>query len=196
MRLRRTIIHLFPSNSFFGGFFVRKLSGFGFLPGAGLVPRPPLPLPAPPLTPKLDELSLRCGTVELCRRLGFLCVICEASTFFNPAVTPSPLFRSANTAPISAGCFDFAEGTGGRLPGGGGGPGGGGMAPEGGGPGGGGGIEDPEGVAVGVAWQRRLAELVGRLEFDEVVSLGPVWCHPPCPSMVWCPSWLLLDFAR
>jgi len=130
------MIHLFPSSSRLGGFFVRRLSGLGFFPGAGLVPRA---LPLPGL--KLDELSLRCGTVAPALRLGFLCVICEASTFFNPAVTPSPLFKSANTAPMSAG-LPFAAGIGGRLPGGGGGPGGGGMAPEGGGPGGGGGMED------------------------------------------------------
>ena len=29
-------------------------------------------------------------------------------------------------------------------------------------------------VAVGVAWKRRLAAMVGGLEFDKVVSLGPV----------------------
>jgi hypothetical protein len=135
----RTIIHLLPSSSFLGGFFVLSVSGFGFLlGGAGLVPRP---------LPRLDELSLRCGTVELVRSEGFLCVICEASTFFNPDVTDSPLFKSAKTAPMSVGCFFAPEGIGGRLPGGGGGPGGGGMllsvgAP----PGGGGGIE-PEGAA-------------------------------------------------
>lgn len=61
------MIHLLPSNSFLGGFFVRKLSGFGFLPGgAGETPRP-----------VEDELSLRCGTVDPARNEGFLCVICD-----------------------------------------------------------------------------------------------------------------------
>lgn len=34
-----TMIHLFPSSFFTGGFLVRMLSGFGFFPGAGLFPR-------------------------------------------------------------------------------------------------------------------------------------------------------------
>lgn len=134
---RHTMIHLLPSNSFFGGFFVLKLSGLGFLPGgAGLDP-----------LPRLDELSLRCGTVAPARSDGFLCVIWSAETFLSPDVTPSPLFRSANTAPMSAGLLFAADGIGGKLPGGGGGPGGGGMLPEGGGPGGGGGTEPDAGAA-------------------------------------------------
>lgn len=56
------MIHLFPSSSFRGGFFVRMLSGFGFLPGgAGDFPRP------------LDVwLSLRVGTGACALREGFL----------------------------------------------------------------------------------------------------------------------------
>lgn len=122
-----SMIHLLPSNSFFGGFFVRKLSGLGFLPGgAGECPL-------------VDEvLSLRSGTTEVDRNDGFLCVICDGSTFFNPDVTFSPFWRSANTAPMSvAAAFGF--GGGGRPPGGGG--GGGGAAPPMPGSGGGGGAE-------------------------------------------------------
>jgi len=59
-----TIIHLFPSNSFLGGFFVRMLSGFFAFGGAGLL-----------LLPKLLVLSLRVGTGALARNDGFLCVI-------------------------------------------------------------------------------------------------------------------------
>jgi hypothetical protein len=59
----RTIIHLFPSSSFFGGFFVRMLSGFLALGGAGL------------LLLRLLLLSLRVGTGALARNDGFLCVI-------------------------------------------------------------------------------------------------------------------------
>jgi hypothetical protein len=58
-----TMNHLFPSSSFRGGFFVRMLSGFGFFPGAGLLPR---------RDDKLLWLSLRCGTVAPARNDGFL----------------------------------------------------------------------------------------------------------------------------
>ena len=58
--IRLTIIHLLPSSVFLGGFLTRMLSGFGFLPGAGLFPR--------------TDPS-RSGTVELALRDGFLCVI-------------------------------------------------------------------------------------------------------------------------
>ena len=123
-----TTIHLVPSSSFLGGFFVRMLSGLGFLPGgAGLLLRSD------------PELSLRFGTGAPARNDGFLCVIWLGSTFFSPFVTASPLFSSSNTAPISvAGAFTL--GAGGRP--GGGGPGGGGIPPEGGGGGGGGGGTD------------------------------------------------------
>ena len=101
--------HLFPSSSVFGGFFVRILSGFGFLPGAVLLEL---------------VLSLRVGTGAVERSVGFLCVCIDGSTFFKPDVTPEPLFRSAKTAPISdplAGALLESP-----LYGGGGGPGGGG----------------------------------------------------------------------
>ncbi len=91
MGSRHTIIHLFPSSSFRGGFFVRILSGFGFVGGVGLL-----------LRPMLLELSLLCGGTGACvRRDGFLCVIWLGSTFFRPDVTDSPLFNSSNTAPMS-----------------------------------------------------------------------------------------------
>jgi len=62
-----TINHLFPTNSFFGGFFVRMLSGFGFLPGGtGLLALEELALPV---------LSLLLGTGAVARREGFLWVI-------------------------------------------------------------------------------------------------------------------------
>lgn len=115
--------HLLPSNFLTGGFLVRMLSGFGFLPGAGLFPR-------------LDWLSLRSGTLDPARREGFLCVIWSLDTFFKPLVTSSPLFNSEKTAPIEP--LAGAELTS-LMTGGGGGPGGGG--------GGGGGPPD---VATGV----------------------------------------------
>jgi hypothetical protein len=125
-----TMIHLLPSNSFRGGFFVRKLSGLGFLPGgAGEL-----------LRPIEEELLLRSGTTAPARNVGFLCVICEASTFFSPEVMPSPRCRSAKTAPMSAAGAFFAE-VGGR-PGGGGGGGGGGPPAAGAGSGGAGGTAD------------------------------------------------------
>jgi len=83
--------HLFPSSSFRGGFFVLMLSGFGFFPGARLLPRP--------TDETLDWLSLRVGTVAPARNEGFLCVISFGSTFRKPFVTASPLFSSENTAP-------------------------------------------------------------------------------------------------
>jgi hypothetical protein len=61
------MIHLFPSNFFTGGFFVRMLSGFGFFPGAGLFPRD--------TEETLEALSLRVGTVAPALNEGFLCVI-------------------------------------------------------------------------------------------------------------------------
>lgn len=134
LELKLTTIHLLPSSSFLGGFFVRKLSGFGFLVG---------PLGDVPLVE--DELLLRSGTTAVVRKDGFLCVICDASTFLRPDVMAAPLFRSAKTAPISAAGAFFAPGAGGR-PGGGGGGGGGGAPPDG-GNGGAGGPEDADLVA-------------------------------------------------
>lgn len=118
-----TIVHLFPSSSFLGGFLARMLSGLGFLPGAGLLPR--------------GEAS---ATVELVRREGFLCVISDLSTLRSPFVTASPLLSSENTAP-SPPLFSFCVGVVSLISRTGGGPGGGGG---GGSPavgGGGGGVE-------------------------------------------------------
>jgi hypothetical protein len=116
--IRLTIIHLLPSSFLTGGFLVRMLSGFGFLPGAGLLPRD--------IEDTLDWLSLRVGTVAPARNDGFLCVIWSALTFRRPFVTASPLFSSLNTAPSPpASCTGAAFGSSNFI-GGGGGPGGGG----------------------------------------------------------------------
>lgn len=131
---RLTTIHLLPSSSFLGGFFVRRLSGFGFFPGGA---------PGELLRPIEEELLLRSGTTAPALKVGFLCVICEASTFFKPEVMADPLLRSANTALMSATGAFFAAGAGGR-PGGGGGGGGGGGPPA---DGRGGGAGGPDGVA-------------------------------------------------
>jgi hypothetical protein len=118
-RVQRTIIHLLPSNSFLDGFFIRMLSGLGFLPGAGLLPR-------------ADGPS---ETVELVRREGFLCVISDLSTFLRPEVTDSPLLSSEKTAPkppaagAGAGADSVLISRTGGGPGGGGGGGGGGAPP-------------------------------------------------------------------
>lgn len=72
---KHTIVHLLPSSSFFGGFLTRMFSGLGFFPGAGLFPR--------------TDVS-RSGTFDEARKVGFLCVICDLSTFFSPLVTASP----------------------------------------------------------------------------------------------------------
>lgn len=107
--------HLLPSSSFWGcgvglleseadaGFccweevlFWRMLGGLGLTSGPGL---------------RLRLLSL--GTVLLsARREGFLCVICDLSTFFSPDVTDSPRLSCSKTAPMSldeAGCTAFVE---------------------------------------------------------------------------------------
>lgn len=81
-RAMLTITHLLPSSSIFGGFFVRMLSGLGFLPGAGLFPRT---AESPEPAAALSE--------------GFLCVISDLSTLRSPLVTESPLFSSLKTAP-------------------------------------------------------------------------------------------------
>lgn len=94
-----TISHLLPSSSFFGGFLVRMLSGFGFLPGMGLLARP-----------RLDVLSLRVGTVAPARNEGFLCVISSLLTFLRPLVTASPLLSSLKTASMPLG-FAVAAGS-------------------------------------------------------------------------------------
>ena len=67
-----TITHLFPfSNSKREGFFGGAAPGFGFNVGGNF----------------FSELS---GTTLLARSSGFLCVICDLSTFFKPDVTDPP----------------------------------------------------------------------------------------------------------
>lgn len=109
------MIHLLPSSLLTGGFFVRMLSGLGFFPGAGLLPRVIESL-----------LSLRVGTVAPARNDGFLCVIWSADTFLRPFVTASPLFNSEKTASSPPASCGEAFGVASNLRGGGGGPGGGG----------------------------------------------------------------------
>jgi hypothetical protein len=75
------------------------------------------------------------GTVELARREGFLCVICDLSTFLSPAVTDSPRLSCSNTAPMSeppeaAAFVVLAWALGSKVGRGGGGGGGGGAPPE------------------------------------------------------------------
>lgn len=73
--------HLLPSISLRGGFLVRILSGFGFLPGMGDLPRSDV----------CDEERLGAeGVIEEARSDGFLCVISVLSTFRRPEVTDSP----------------------------------------------------------------------------------------------------------
>lgn len=62
------------------------------------------------------------GTTLVDRSSGFLWVICEASTFFNPEVTDPPLFNSANRAacPPAGALIEVGAAAGGG--GGGGGP--------------------------------------------------------------------------
>ena len=91
-----SMIHLLPSSSFRGGFFVRMLSGFGLLPGTGDLPR----LERLPCDSDRER-----GTAELARREGFLCVCCEGSTFRRLAVTDSPLESSSKMAPMSDGAL-------------------------------------------------------------------------------------------
>lgn len=75
---QRTTIHLLPSSSSsLGGFFA---SVAGFLPTAGGA---------------FLEIS---GTGAALRSSGFLCVICDGSTFFKPEVTAPPRFNSERRA--------------------------------------------------------------------------------------------------
>ncbi len=69
------------------------LSGLGFVPGRGDLPR------------EEDELERTGpeGTAEPARREGFLCVWDDGSTFRNLEVTDSPLEISSKTAPMSEG---------------------------------------------------------------------------------------------
>ena len=91
------------------------LSGFGFLPGAGLLPR---------------GLVSRSPTELPVRSEGFLCVISDLSTFRSPCVTAEPLLSSEKTASNppeeAAGAGSVLMSSTGAGPGGGGGGGGGG----------------------------------------------------------------------
>lgn len=129
--------HLLPSSCLREGFLERMLSGFGFLLGTGDFPRA-----VGDVAPVLE--SLRSGTSEPARRLGFLCVISDLSTFRRPEVIADPLFNCSKTDDISP--VDTAFG-GAAPPAGGGGGGGGPPAPAvgGGGGGGGGGNVEPVG---------------------------------------------------
>ena len=73
--------HLFPSSSLRGGFFVRMLSGFGFLLGIDDL-----------LCMDVweDERLGPGGTGAEARREGFLCVISDLSTLRSPDVTAAP----------------------------------------------------------------------------------------------------------
>lgn len=76
--MQRTIIHLLPSSSSSLGGFLTNVAGF--LPTAG------------------GAFFWPSGTAPVPRSSGFLCVICEGSTFFNPEVTEPPRFKSASKA--------------------------------------------------------------------------------------------------
>ena len=77
-----TTIHLLPSSSsvragFFGAFVdADNAPGFALTAGGGFLSDAP----------------------SVCLRAGFLCVICDASTFFKPEVTAPPLLRAVKRA--------------------------------------------------------------------------------------------------
>jgi hypothetical protein len=95
---------LLRSSTIFGGFLVRMLSGLGFVCGG-------IDLTDAPLL-------LRSGTVADPRSAGFLCVICDWSTFLSPDVMASPWLSWSKTAPMSplAGCAFPGSGGGGGPP--------------------------------------------------------------------------------
>ena len=108
-----SISHLLPSSSFFGSFFgslrcealllCRMLGGLGLISGPGLRER------LMSVEEAEADVASFSGTVLPARREGFLCVICELSTFFSPEVTDSPLFSCSKTEPMSPGppfCVD------------------------------------------------------------------------------------------
>ena len=74
-------IHLLPSRSLRAGFLLRMLSGFGFFPGSGDLPR---------LDDWEEERDGADGTADVVRREGFLCVWDDGSTFRRCDVTDSP----------------------------------------------------------------------------------------------------------
>lgn len=87
--------HLVPSSSVFGGFFWNE-EGFGGFAGGPF---------------ELEDRD-KAGAGADPRSAGFLCVICEASTFLRPLVTEPPLLRSAKTLDMSpaAGAAAFGVG--------------------------------------------------------------------------------------
>jgi hypothetical protein len=95
---------LLRSSTILGGFFVRMLSGLGFVCGG-------IDLTDAPLL-------LRSGTGADPRSAGFLCVISDWSTFLSPDVMVSPRLSWSKTAPISlsAGCAFAGSGGGGGPP--------------------------------------------------------------------------------
>ena len=89
--------HLLPSSSFLGAFLVRMLSGLGFLPGMGDLPR------EEESDAVDDERTGPEGTPAFwARSEGFLWVCDEGSTFLRWDVTDAPREISLKTAPISA----------------------------------------------------------------------------------------------
>ena len=139
-----SISHLLPSSAFFGCFFGsaeavaafcwdallfwRMLGGLGLISGTGLREREMSEVE------EAVEADLS-GTVEVARREGFLCVICDLSTFFNPEVTDMPRLSCSNMAPISepsdvADLVVLAWALGSKVGRGGGGGGGGGAPPD------------------------------------------------------------------
>ena len=124
--------HLLPSSSFFGCFLlsvvdfeeacccckVEALLFCRILGGLGLISGPGLRVRLMSVEEEAEGVLLLSGTTPVERREGFLCVICDASTFFRPEVTDSPRLSCSKTAPMSLPPAFVAGGAG---PGGGGG---------------------------------------------------------------------------
>lgn len=86
------------------------LSGLGFVPGRGYLPR----------EEDESERTGADGTAEPARREGFLCVWDDGSTFRSLEVTDSPLEISSKTAPMSEALWEVDRPLGGIGGGGGG----------------------------------------------------------------------------
>jgi hypothetical protein len=139
--------HLVPSSSVFGGFFWNDC-GFGGFAGR-------------PEDEVLADSAGAAGTGAVPRSVGFLCVCCDASTFFRPEVTPSPLLSAAKTLDMSPAdaALGVAEGEG--------------AAGAGGGPGGGGGGAGAE------------VEEDGADRFERYSERSAPWAFQTTP-VVWC----------